>query len=472
MSNNTLFTADSFVINLTAIIGLLAITSGCSLFYPRQNYYGRPTLTDRGLNKNIIINGEEILNEIKTRGIDLTDVDVFTFMNDVKQAWRERSQTARVSGLAGGFTSVGLAAAATTTAATHGGTLAGNTVPILTGIGTFIQSLFGLFDPAGRDVAYEDGIAILLRAQHEYCETLIQQTGQCHVDGNKMSQAGVTLLDRTNAAIAAVDKALAGRIPTKEQLEHVTVKTNEEIKQAIIESATLVAVNTTSLVLAPASSQTVTILRGKELVVSSENDRVATVKETLGSNGQKYDITADPGGDCKSTNITFSTPSKALLETKSVAVRVESVQDFKITAPSGIKAYKNNTSQHPLAIAGCALKTVKSTDTNVAVVKLFDGHTISVEGKTTGNTTVELTNMFDRTTIIPVTVFLPPVPYSKQPSKDMETVKNVKELQAWLNSYHVSKNFKVLIVDGTPGDNTSDAYKLVTGQRLPGDTRP
>ena len=216
---------SSYTLTLTSLC-LFALT-GCTLFNPRKNYYYRPTIADRAVEKNIILNGD-ITEKPKSDSIKISDVDVFTFMYDLKQAWRQRSQSARVSGALGGVSAIGLAAAATTVAATHGGTTAGNTVPILTGIGTFIGELFGLVDPSGRDEAYKDGIQLLLDAEAEYCETLVKM-GNCNANGGKMTEAGATLLKRTNAAIVVVDKALEGRVPTQAQIEAATAKFKKEL---------------------------------------------------------------------------------------------------------------------------------------------------------------------------------------------------------------------------------------------------
>ncbi|MEJ2718585.1 MAG: hypothetical protein P8182_15870 [Deltaproteobacteria bacterium] len=59
------------------------------------------------------------------------------------------------------------------------------------------------------------------------------------------------------------------------------------------------------------------------------------------------------------------------------------------------------------------------------------------------------------------------VRYSMSRSSDPETVRKVKKLQRFLNTHPGI----FLKVDGIPGDRTSDAYRKVTGARLPGDPR-
>jgi len=465
MSHDTVHPTSKTCCNAICLALLLA-TSGCALFSPRQNYYYRPTIADRAMESKIILNGSvtekpkaspPAANTVPapdTAGITITDVDVYTFMNDLKQAWRERSQAARVGGAMAGVGAVGLSAAATTAAATHGGTTAGNTVPILTGIGTFLTELLGLTDPAGRELAYKDGIKLLLEAEVEYCQNLMEDLSECKVRGDRLTSAGQTLLERTNAALAVVDKALEGRIPTKEQVERATA----EIKK----TTTSIATDTTSLRMQPGDKKTITVVRGKNLTYSSEDEHIATIADKDGK-GKTFEVTADSSADCKSTQIDFSNNAN---EVQSVAVRVESLADFKIASPSEIAALESATTRVPLTIQGCKLKTVRSDNTKVALANLIDPQTMEITGIKAGETTVQLSNTFDRTASIKVKVSMAPVPYSKQPSRDLE---KAKALQAWLNGFNdVTEK---LIIDGIPGDKTSDAYLKVTGQRLPGDPR-
>ena len=59
------------------------------------------------------------------------------------------------------------------------------------------------------------------------------------------------------------------------------------------------------------------------------------------------------------------------------------------------------------------------------------------------------------------------VNYSLQKSADPEVLKRIEDLQRWLNT------FPGIFVkpDGVPGNRTSEAYKKVTGNYLPGDPR-
>ncbi|MGH7769124.1 MAG: hypothetical protein ACREQP_16885 [Candidatus Binatia bacterium] len=193
------------------------LVSGCT---PRYVY--APTIAQRALDDNIRM--EEITDKIpKKRGFNLTDVDVFAFTNDVKQAWRNRSQLSRTAGVLTGVSRVGLAGAATTVAATSPAGSASDAVPILTGIATFIGEIFGLVDAGGRSEAYQDGLRLILEAEAEYVATLpISADQQPNVSGTRLTDAGKQLLIRVNAAIAVVDKALQNRVPTQKEIEAAT----------------------------------------------------------------------------------------------------------------------------------------------------------------------------------------------------------------------------------------------------------
>ena len=59
------------------------------------------------------------------------------------------------------------------------------------------------------------------------------------------------------------------------------------------------------------------------------------------------------------------------------------------------------------------------------------------------------------------------VPYSTSKPRDEKTLTQAFELQRWLNTFaHI-----FLKVDGICGDRTSEAYRQVTGNYLPGDPR-
>jgi lysozyme family protein len=69
---------------------------------------------------------------------------------------------------------------------------------------------------------------------------------------------------------------------------------------------------------------------------------------------------------------------------------------------------------------------------------------------------------------VPATPKQPPlISYSMKKSSDPAVVQRALDLQAWLNTFP-----GVFVkLDGVPGNMTSDAFRAVTGRRLPGDPR-
>jgi lysozyme family protein len=59
------------------------------------------------------------------------------------------------------------------------------------------------------------------------------------------------------------------------------------------------------------------------------------------------------------------------------------------------------------------------------------------------------------------------VSYTMKRSSDPDVVKLAEQLQQWLNTF----TYISITIDGIPGRNTSDAYKKITGEYLPGDPR-
>lgn len=58
-------------------------------------------------------------------------------------------------------------------------------------------------------------------------------------------------------------------------------------------------------------------------------------------------------------------------------------------------------------------------------------------------------------------------PFATRKSRNAELVRRAEELQRWLNTFRGI----FVKVDGVPGERTSDAYRAVTGHRLPKDPR-
>jgi hypothetical protein len=374
--------------------------SGCNLLQPGYYYYYQPSIADRALNTNIELNQED--KGSKINGINVTDVDVFAFLQDVKQAWRQRSQASRVGGALGGVSSVGLAAAATTAAATHGGTTAGNTVPILTGIGTFIGELLGLVNPSGRDEAYKDGLKLLLEAEAEYCQTLVK-LGDCKADGTKMTEAGAMLLQRTNAAIVVVDKALEGRVPTREQIDAATARLKTTLDTSI-------EVMPASLSLRPSNSASITVVHGDHVRATSGNNSIAEIQETEGSNGTKFDVTAK-ASDCQSTTMTLSNGTGGK---ETVVVRIEPDAGFELSALSSNSISRSAPQATATVVKGCPIKNARSNDPRVEVSLAGDGSTVTLtlqnEAKVDKKTPVRisLTNQSGRSLDVPVTLDVSP----------------------------------------------------------------
>jgi len=191
-----------------------------------------PTIAERALEPTIKMEGVE--KEInKSSGFKITDADVFAFANDIKQAWRNRSQAARTAGVLTGVSRVGLAGAATTVAATSPAGASADAVPVLTGIATFIGEIFGIVDTGGRAEAYQDGLRLILEAEAEYVAALPAGAGgRANVSGTRLTAAGKQLFSRVNAAIAVVDKALQNRVPTKEEVEAATANVKKAIEDS------------------------------------------------------------------------------------------------------------------------------------------------------------------------------------------------------------------------------------------------
>ena len=203
----------------------LFLLGGCT-----ARYVYTPTIAQRALDPNIQMEGLDKEKPIaKTTGFKITDADVFAFTNDVKQAWRNRSQASRTLGVLTGVSRVGLAGAATMVAATSPAGAASDAVPVLTGIATFIGEIFGIVDPGGRSEAYQDGLKLLLDAEAEYLLAL-PPGAKGAVTGTELTVAGATLFKRVNAAITVVDKALQSRVPTQDEVDRATAKFKPEDK--------------------------------------------------------------------------------------------------------------------------------------------------------------------------------------------------------------------------------------------------
>lgn len=148
-----------------------------------------------------------------------SDQLALSYADNVADILRGKFHRARVVREASNTTQVGLAALAGAAGPfkLRPDTLAG------LGLGTVvIHELQGIFNAKGRAENYQEAVRLIEEAEVEYLSYNPSPSA------GYMTQNGVTLVHRTNAAIHVVEQALAGLLPTLEQMKQATERMSVE----------------------------------------------------------------------------------------------------------------------------------------------------------------------------------------------------------------------------------------------------
>lgn len=206
---------------------------GCSMV--NRDYLYKPTTIERGLNPKVILDNMPT-EFVKADGIPLTDVDVVTFLNDVRQSWMKREQF--VGGLA-------IGGAVSTEAVTAISGLADMSAKLLlpiVALGKFITGALGSAGTAEREAAYKGGLALLSSAWVEYVDSIglnpdICDPADCveetRISGRLLTAGARVLNRRVEAARVVTDKALVNQPATKEEITAATANPPKEPKPVV-----------------------------------------------------------------------------------------------------------------------------------------------------------------------------------------------------------------------------------------------
>lgn len=235
------------------------------------------------------------LRDIKEPGVEysITDQDVLEFSNNLRHMLRAKMQYSTIASYASGMTALATATAAATLAATSGSAIG---TAGLAAASVFTGDAVGLFKLKERVNAYVDGIALIEEAEAEYFDKIAKDY-HGKISNSKLTDPGAELYIRVVGSLKLVEKALAARIPTKEDIEAATGEARKRIKPDELRLNTH-AVNL-KIGTKPVT-EVVAIQNGPIIDVVSDNSAVATG----GASGNV--VTIKVGGTTGKAEITVS----------------------------------------------------------------------------------------------------------------------------------------------------------------------
>lgn len=201
---------------------VLILLGGCSTM--QKDYLFKPTTLERGLSPKVILDNVPTPH-IKAEGIPLTDVDIVTFWNDVRQSWMKREQ------FAGGLVMGGAIATEGITAISGLADMSSRFLLPIVALGKWIGSALGSAGTAEREAAYKGGLRLLSDAWSEYVDTLGYDPDTCdpadciaetRISGTVLTTGAKVLNRRIEAAWVVTDDALFNRVPRLRNLDDAT----------------------------------------------------------------------------------------------------------------------------------------------------------------------------------------------------------------------------------------------------------
>lgn len=158
---------------------------------------------------------------------NITDKDVLEFVNNLRHMLRLKMEWSTI----GAYFTSSLALATAAAAAVYGATGGSKTATAaLTGSSIFTSDLYGLLELGRKTPAYQDGVALLERAEARYYIRIAEGYGG-KVSKTKLTVAGANLYLEAAASLRLVEKALASQIPTSAEVEAATGKHLDKLER-------------------------------------------------------------------------------------------------------------------------------------------------------------------------------------------------------------------------------------------------
>ena len=152
----------------------------------------------------------------------ITDREVLEFNNHVRHMMRLKMKYATIAAYTAGTIAIATATAATVASAGGAGVVA---VAALAGTSAFSGSIMGMFNFSDTTMAYQDGVALMESAEAKYFQHLAISNKGGVIDQHSLSIEAANLYSETVGALRLVEKALASRIPTMDEVRQATGRT-------------------------------------------------------------------------------------------------------------------------------------------------------------------------------------------------------------------------------------------------------
>ncbi|HHT9132329.1 MAG TPA: pilus assembly protein N-terminal domain-containing protein [Candidatus Tripitaka californicus] len=315
------------------------------------------------------IRGDDLyLKNIKEPGVEysITDQDILEFSNNLRHMFRAKMQFSTIAAYASSVTALATATAAATLAATGGSTIG---TAGLAAASLFTGDGLGLFKLKERINAYVDGLELIEEAEAKYFNKIAKDY-HGKVSNSELTSPGAELYVSVVGSLKLVEKALAARIPTKEDIEAATGEVRERARpdELRLNTYAVSLKQRTKLV-----TQVIAIQNGPITDAVSDDPKVATGE----ANGNVVTIKA--GETAGKTEITVSNGRGEMRK-----VEVE-VKEYEVTLEPASTVEIEVHKAKPI-------NDVKSENTAVAGAEKKDDNTIEITAKSVGTAKITVTN--------------------------------------------------------------------------------
>jgi len=139
----------------------------------------------------------------------LSDLGILRYSHKILDRWGVRSVNTELMSTGGAISVAALSTGAV--AATSYGAGSGAVIGLAAGVNFLLQAL-GVIKPDARTNSFSEGGALILSAESEYFINLTSKKIY-HVPTNRVTPSGAILLQKTNAAVTVVSRAMVGLLP-------------------------------------------------------------------------------------------------------------------------------------------------------------------------------------------------------------------------------------------------------------------
>lgn len=350
----------------------------------------------------------------------VTDRDILEFNNHVRHMLRLKMKYATISAYVSSTIAIASATAATILSAGGAGAI---TIASLAGTSAFSSDIMGIFSFSETSKAYQDGVELMEKAEAKYLIALANKSENGEISTNKLSIEAANLYSQTVAALALVEKALASRIPSLEEVKRAqgevikdTLTINNELSKIYVmpNRLNLIAnnpeVNPSELITFKGNVPPSKIFSSDETVVKVSEEKPISAKITGIKDGVVFVKVISNNDTITSVKVNVSSPISIKVTSSSDEIKndtFKSSDSREYTVSSVHSIIGERSSFQP---SGCSKITIGDNTLNNPSVEFSSkvnnkkSIKIKLEKCITKVYTLKLTNNFGTTIELPIDV--------------------------------------------------------------------